>query len=68
MDRFEQNSHSFIIRIWLEESVDETGQALWRGHITHVLNERRQYIQNLDEIIAFIKPYLKPMGDKTDNK
>ena len=68
MDSFERNTHSFIVKVWLEEPAEDSGQALWRGHITHVLKDRRQYIQSLDDITMFIKPYLEAMGVKTDKK
>lgn len=53
---------SFIIKVWIEETVEEAGQALWRGHITHVPSGRRKYIQDLERISAFIAPYLEEMG------
>ena len=62
MDIAEDHTHSFIIKIWLEESVEETGRAIWRGRITHVPSGKRQYIQHLDEIGAFIAPYVEAMG------
>ena len=54
--------HSFIIRIWLEETVIEAGKASWRGHITHIPSNRRQHIENLDAVKQFIAPYLQSMG------
>ena len=53
---------SFIIKTWLEENVEETGRAIWRGHITHVPSGERRYLTNLSEMIAFILPYLRQMG------
>jgi hypothetical protein len=64
MDAFEANNHSFIVKIWLEESADEDGKAVWQGHITHVFTGERRYFMNLDEISAFITPYLTRMGVK----
>lgn len=54
--------HSFIIRVWLEETITEGGKAKWRGHITHVLSGERRYLQHLSTIPAFIMPYLERMG------
>jgi len=54
--------HSFIVKVWLEETVDEEGQAKWRGHITHVSIGERRYLQRPSEITDFIVPYLKSMG------
>ena len=64
MDSDELVSHSFIVKIWLEESFEEAGRAIWRGHITHVLNGNRQYLKDLPEISLFIIPYLEMMGVK----
>jgi hypothetical protein len=58
----ETNIHSFIVKVWLEETVEEEGQAKWRGHITNVSSGERRYIQKVSEIADFIVPYLKAMG------
>ena len=65
MDSLEEsNAQSFIVRIWVEERADETGQGLWRGHITHVPSGERRYLKNLGEIEDFIGPHLESMGVK----
>ena len=61
MDPEETDSHSFIIRIWLEETAEEGQPAVWRGHITHVPSGRRRYLQELDALVSFIAPYLAEM-------
>lgn len=61
MDLSESYTHSFVVKIWLE---DET-QARWRGHITHVPGGERQYVDDLDQIPDFIGPYLQAMGVET---
>lgn len=61
---YEVNIHSFIIKIWLEETVEEAGRAIWRGHITHVPSGERRYLKDLDDIAVFITPYLEGMGVK----
>jgi len=59
-------THSFIIKIWLEETVEESGKVMWRGHITHVPSGIRRYLKNLDDITDFVAPYLERMGVKPD--
>jgi hypothetical protein len=54
--------HSFIVKIWLEETAEEAGGATWRGHVTHVPSGERRYIQDLDQVRDFIVPYLEEMG------
>jgi hypothetical protein len=64
MDLPETTTHSFIVKIWLEETAEETGQARWRGHITHVPSGERRHLKDLGDITAFIVPYLERMGVK----
>ncbi len=60
----EPYTHSFIVKVWLEETVEEAGKATWRGHITHVPSGKRCYLKSMDEIVAFILPYLEELGAK----
>lgn len=62
MDLLEFNTHSFIVKVWLEETAEEAGHAVWRGHITHVPSGERRYFKDLDEIQVFIVRYLEAMG------
>ncbi|MEZ4662061.1 MAG: hypothetical protein R2911_31305 [Caldilineaceae bacterium] len=57
----EPSSHSFIVKIWAEEFVSAQHQMFWRGHITHVGSGQRRYLQDLDVIAEFIKPYLQEL-------
>lgn len=54
-------THSFIIKIWLEERAEDLGRALWRGHITHVPSRARAYLRTLDDVTGFIRPYVQKM-------
>ena len=62
MASLEATSHPFLVRIWLEEGGNDGHPATWRGHITHVPSGRRRYLEDLDDIAAFVMPYLKEMG------
>jgi hypothetical protein len=64
----ELETHSFIVKIWLEETVAETGAARWRGSITHVGDEVRRYVSDLEEIEEFIAGYLKTLGVRLERK
>jgi hypothetical protein len=66
MDLVEFNTHSFIVKIWLEEAAEDHHRGKWRGHITHVPGGERRYLKNLGEIVAFIAPYLESMGVRLD--
>lgn len=54
--------HSFIVRIWREPREIEGSAPEWRGTIEHVSSGQRRYFNNLDEIAAFVSPYLVQMG------
>ncbi len=58
----ESTIHSFIIRIWAEEMAERGEQLLLRGHITHVPSGAKTYLKDLDDILAFMVPYVKVMG------
>ena len=58
------DTQSFVVKVWLEETVEEVGQARWRGRVTHVASGKRRYFENLSGIAAFIKPYLERWGVK----
>jgi hypothetical protein len=62
LDLVELSTHSFVVKIWMEETATETKNPLWRGHITHVPSGSRRYLGHLNGIISFVKPYLKAMG------
>jgi hypothetical protein len=57
MDSSEPDIHSFVIKLWLEES-GERGGVVWRGHITHVPSGERRHLKELDDINDFISTYL----------
>jgi hypothetical protein len=63
MGVFESKTRSFIVKIWLEDADGAEG-ARWRGHITHVLDGKRLYFESLDQILAFIGPYVNEMVDE----
>ncbi|HYN85764.1 MAG TPA: hypothetical protein VER32_10945 [Pyrinomonadaceae bacterium] len=58
----ESDVHSFIVKLWVEEASGQVRSAVWRGYITHVPSGERRYLKDLDEITAFITPYLECIG------
>jgi hypothetical protein len=64
MTPLDSTRHSFILKVWLEEDTEEAACATWRGQITHVTNGDQRYLQDLDEIRAFVALYLEEMGIK----
>ncbi len=58
MEVSEEQTHSFVIKFRLEESVKQSRQFIWRGHITHVASGEFRYLQGLSSIAKFIELYL----------
>jgi len=58
----EPDTQSFVVKVWLEETVEEEGRAKWRGHVTHVTSGERRYLESLSGIASFIRPYLERWG------
>lgn len=61
---FESKTHSFIVKMWLEETIIGSGQGKWRGHITHVPDGERHYLESTDGIPAFMARYLEETAVK----
>lgn len=61
-------THSFIVKIWLDETDEASGAARWTGHITHVPDGERRYLTELNEIREFIVPYLKAMNARIGSR
>ena len=57
----EGQPQSFIVKIWVEETLEENGTARWSGLITHVPGGERRYFRDLSDIGIFILPYLEAM-------
>ena len=58
----EPDTQSFVVKVWLEETIEDEGRAKWRGHVTHVGTGERKYLERLSNIGAFIMPYLERSG------
>jgi hypothetical protein len=59
---FEPPSHTFLLRIWIEEIPQESGRLCWRGSITHFPDEDRRYVQTFDQVAAFIWDHIRLQG------
>jgi hypothetical protein len=50
-----EDTHSFVIRIWQEET-DRRGRAVyWKGAVDHVGTGQRLYFSDLDWLVEFIR-------------
>jgi hypothetical protein len=53
---------SFIVRISIDEGLEEPGQVDWHGQVTHVPRGKGRHIHSLDEVMEFVAPYLIESG------
>jgi hypothetical protein len=60
---FEARSHSFVIRMWIEQAGEE---SIWRGHITQVVTGKRHHFVELTQILSFIRTCLQPSDTPRD--
>jgi hypothetical protein len=51
-EQSEYERHSFVIKIWLEETASGSHQATWRGRVTHVGDEEKRYVKSLHDITS----------------
>ena len=56
MNLLETNTHSFIVKIWQEETAAEARHGKWRGRITHVGSSEYGDFEDLTDISRFIAP------------
>jgi hypothetical protein len=58
MDLRESQLHSFILKFWLDDALENT-KPPWRAKITHVPGGEQRYIKSFDELADFITAHLK---------
>lgn len=62
MAHFEQETHSFVIRLWQEQQQEETA-AVWRGWVEHVQSGRRHYFHDVQGLYTAVGHYIKCVPD-----
>jgi hypothetical protein len=58
----EEDTHSFIIRIW-NAAEDRPGKpSAWRGSIDYVGNDKRLYFTDINSVVGFIHEQVDSMS------
>jgi hypothetical protein len=60
---FEQESHSFVIRLWREEDGSLQATHEWRGWVEHVQSQQRYHFRGQRNLYEIMSTYL---GDAPD--
>ncbi len=58
MARFDQETHSFIIRLWREHRDQPEEIAIWRGWIEHLPSGQRHYFKDTEGLHDIVFDYL----------
>lgn len=59
VSHIETKTHSFVLRIWFEQTSLSDNQGEWRGHVTDVTSHERRYFRTAEELIAFLSDRMK---------
>ena len=62
MADYDNQSESFIIRIWREPRELEGAPVLWRGELEHVTSHTRHFFRDFDVLVALMQSYLLTLG------
>jgi hypothetical protein len=56
---------AFLVNLWAEPSDAPHGlPADWRGSVEHLVTQHKRYFNDLSELIAFLAPYVGPIGPR----
>ncbi|MCB8942772.1 MAG: hypothetical protein H6658_03235 [Ardenticatenaceae bacterium] len=59
MDLFEDSTHSFVVKISIEETPAKDGKQSWQGEITHVSTGTHYLFTQWEKMEGFLKSHLK---------
>ena len=59
MDLFEDNTHSFVVKISIEEETEKGGIQFWQGEITHVSTGSHYLFERWEKMEGFLRSHLK---------
>ena len=60
----EPDTHSFVVKLWLDPPEGEPEDTRWQGEITHVASGQRYRFGRLRELDHFLRPFLDTLGIK----
>lgn len=59
------DSFTFLLKIWVEEIEEGTGEIIWRGYVKNVIEkDAEHHFQDLDSLEKSLRPYLEKLGVK----
>ena len=64
LESYDTNTELFLVKIWQEETVDNSEEVKWRGWIKPFLGGEVSYLEGLDGLKTFILSYFKKIQGK----
>lgn len=59
----EPKTFVFVVKIWMEDYNDETGEVVWRGYLKDLLKqEKKNYFKSLKDLNRLMESYLDRLG------
>ena len=65
MEGRKPSSHSFIVKLWVEDHDAYPPGARLRGYVTHVPSGARCYIEEVHQVVGILLPYLRTLSIDT---
>jgi hypothetical protein len=62
----DEKLHVFTLRLWREPREVKSAKPKWRGVIIHLASGKKEYFENLEDILNFIVPFIEEMGVRAD--
>ena len=63
----DEETQVFIVRLWRELREIEGARPVLRGTVEHVASGERRSIRNMDDVTAFVQPYIEAMDANTED-
>jgi hypothetical protein len=65
MNSTDEETQVFIVRLWRERREIEGARPVLRGTVEHVASSERRSITNMDDVTAFVQPYIEAIDANT---
>lgn len=59
---YEQDTRTYVLKIWREEDEKPEKYGLWRGYITEVISRKKVHVQNIADVTKYLQEQLQELG------
>ena len=58
---YEQDTRTYVLKIWREEGEKRGKSVLWRGYITEVMSKKEVHVQNIADFTKYLQDQLQEL-------